>query len=57
VDVLEASLGEADCESEIFRYDAEHGFMNDDQPDDYDAALTDQAWARTLKFWARHLDT
>ena len=57
VDVLETSLGQADCEWEIFRYEAEHGFMNDDLPDDYDVALADQAWARTLGFWAKHLDT
>jgi len=56
VDVLEASLSDADCEWEIFRYEAEHGFMNDDLPDDYDAALTDKAWDRTLEFWAKHLD-
>ena len=56
VDVLERSLENADRESEIFRYEAEHGFMNDDLPDDYDAALTDQAWNRDLKFWAKHLD-
>ena len=55
VDVLETSLGDADCEWEIFRYEAEHGFMNDDLPDDYDAALTDKAWDRTLEFWGRHL--
>lgn len=31
--------------------------MNDNLPDDYDVALAEQAWARTLEFWAKHLDT
>ncbi len=55
VDALEAALGEADCDSEIFRYDGQHAFMNHQRPDVYDAAIADRAWARSLAFWGRHL--
>ena len=55
VDALEAALGEAGREWEVHRYDADHGFMNEDLPDCYDAAVAGQAWARTLDFWKTHL--
>jgi carboxymethylenebutenolidase len=40
---------------EFHRYDAGHAFSNFDAPSFYDAAAADEAWARTLDFFRRHL--
>ena len=40
--------------AEVFRYDAQHAFVNE-QRDVYDRAAAELAWGRTLKFWATHL--
>ncbi len=40
---------------EFHRYAAGHAFSNWDAPSMYDAAAADEAWARTLDFFARHL--
>ncbi len=55
VDALDAALAESGCAYEIFRYDGQHAFMNQERPDVHDAAIADQAWARSLVFWGRHL--
>jgi len=55
VDALEAALAESGCDYEIFRYDGQHAFMNHERPDVYDAAVAEQAWARSLAFWGQHL--
>ncbi len=55
VNALDAALGEGGCDYEIFRYDGQHAFMNQERPDVHDAAIADQAWARSLEFWGRHL--
>ena len=55
VDALDGALGDAGCDYEIFRYDGQHGFMNQERPDVHDAAIAEQAWARSLDFWGRHL--
>ena len=41
---------------EFYRYDAGHAFSNWDAPSMYNQAAADVAWARTLDFFARHLD-
>jgi carboxymethylenebutenolidase len=54
VDVFEAALKAAGKNAAVFRYDAEHAFVNE-QRDVYDRAAAELAWERTLAFWATHL--
>ena len=54
VDKFEAGLKAAGKDAELFRYDAEHGFVNE-QRDAHDRAAAELAWERTLVFWAKHL--
>jgi carboxymethylenebutenolidase len=53
-DAFEAALKAAGIKADVFRYDADHAFVNE-QRDVYDKAAADLAWDRTLKFWAAHL--
>jgi carboxymethylenebutenolidase len=55
VDAFEAALKAAGKTAEVFRYDAQHAFVNE-QRDVHDRAAAELAWGRTLKFWAAHLD-
>jgi carboxymethylenebutenolidase len=50
VDDLEAALKQSPSQFEIFRYDAQHAFMNESRPTVYDAPSAKLAWDRTLKF-------
>jgi carboxymethylenebutenolidase len=50
VDELEAALKESKSQCEIYRYSAQHAFMNEARPEVYDAASAKTAWERTLKF-------
>jgi carboxymethylenebutenolidase len=50
VNDLEAALQQSKSQFEIYRYDAQHGFMNETRPGVYDAASAKLAWDRTLKF-------
>jgi carboxymethylenebutenolidase len=54
VNAFEAALKAAGKTAEVFRYDAQHAFVNE-QRDVYDRAAAELAWDRTLKFWAAHL--
>jgi carboxymethylenebutenolidase len=54
VDKFEADLKAAGKAAEIFRYQAEHAFVNE-QRDVYDRAAAELAWERMLGFWSRHL--
>jgi carboxymethylenebutenolidase len=54
VDAFEAALKAAGKNAEVFRYDAEHAFVNE-QRDVYDRVAAELAWTRTLGFWATHL--
>jgi carboxymethylenebutenolidase len=54
VDAFEAAAKAAGKTVEVFRYDAEHAFVNE-QRDVHDRAAAELAWGRTLKFWATHL--
>jgi carboxymethylenebutenolidase len=50
VNDLEAALKRSKSQFEIYRYDAQHAFMNEARPGVYDAASATLAWDRTLKF-------
>jgi carboxymethylenebutenolidase len=54
VDAFEAAAKAAGRNVEVFRYDAGHGFVNE-QRAVHDRAAAEQAWERTLKFWGTHL--
>jgi carboxymethylenebutenolidase len=55
VDSFEAALKGAGKSAEIFRYDAKHGFMNEQRPDAHQRQAAELAWKRTLEFWGMHL--
>ncbi|HXF07389.1 MAG TPA: dienelactone hydrolase family protein [Candidatus Acidoferrales bacterium] len=55
VDSFETALKAAGRSCEIYRYDADHAFVNQDRPEVYDPAAADLAWQRSLAFWRRHL--
>jgi len=54
VNAFEAAAKAAGKSVEVFRYDAEHAFVNE-QRNVYDRAAAELAWDRTLRFWATHL--
>jgi carboxymethylenebutenolidase len=54
VDAFEAGAKAAGKKVEFFRYDADHGFVNE-QRDVHDRAAAELAWERTLSFWAAQL--
>ena len=53
VDAFAAGLKAAGKSAEFFRYDAGHGFMNE-QRDYYERAVAETAWGRMLEFLAKH---
>jgi carboxymethylenebutenolidase len=53
VDDLERSLQAGKVSHELYRYDAQHAFMNENRPEVYDAACAKLAWERTLNFLKR----
>lgn len=55
VNELEAALKQSKSQFEIYRYDAQHAFMNDARPEVYDAVSTKTAWDRTLEFLKKAL--
>jgi carboxymethylenebutenolidase len=55
VDAFEAALTAAGRSCELYRYDADHAFVNQQRPEVYDATAADLAWERSLAFWQRHL--
>jgi carboxymethylenebutenolidase len=55
VDKFEAALKAAGKHADIFRYDAQHGFMNEQRPTAHDRAAAELAWDRALTFWKAHL--
>ena len=54
VDAFEKSAKAADKSVEFHRYDADHGFANE-QRDYYDRKCGELAWERMLGFWKKHL--
>jgi carboxymethylenebutenolidase len=55
VDALEQALKRAGGIHELYRYDAQHGFVNETRSAVYDAQATQLAWQRTLAFLHTHL--
>jgi carboxymethylenebutenolidase len=50
VNDLEAALKQSKSKYELYRYDAQHGFMNESRSEVYDAQCAKTAWERTLMF-------
>src|SRR4029077_19659900 len=50
VNDFEAALKQSKSKFEIYRYEAQHAFMNELRPGVYDAASAKLAWDRTLAF-------
>ena len=55
VDALEAAMRAKGATPEIYRYDADHAFFNEQRPEVYDAGCAKLAWERTLNFLAKNL--
>jgi carboxymethylenebutenolidase len=54
VDAFEAGLKAAKCKYELFRYEADHGFMNE-QRDVHERKAAELGWKRMLGFWKKYL--
>lgn len=52
---LENMLTQSKSKFEMYRYDAQHAFMNETRPGVYDAASAKLAWDRTLSFLKKAL--
>lgn len=50
VNELEAALKQSKSKFELYRYDAQHAFMNEARPEVYSAESARTAWERTLAF-------
>ena len=50
VNDLETALKQSHSQFEIYRYDAQHAFMNEARPEVYDPASAKLAWDRTMEF-------
>ena len=55
VNALEVTLKEAGVHHELFRYDAQHGFFNEQRADVHNAEASTQAWERMRSFLNAHL--
>jgi carboxymethylenebutenolidase len=55
VNALEATLKDAKANYELFRYDAQHGFFNEQRPEVYNPEASQQAWTRMLGFLNKHM--
>jgi carboxymethylenebutenolidase len=55
VDTFEATLKSAGIAADLFRYEADHGFVNEQREAVHDQASADLAWRRMIEFWGRHL--
>jgi len=55
VNEFDAALKTAGKSAEIYRYDAKHGFVNEQRVDVHDRKAAELAWGRTLAFWKKHL--
>jgi carboxymethylenebutenolidase len=54
VGALESDLKKSKAKWDLFRYDADHAFMNE-QRTVHDRAAAELAWGRMLTFWRSHL--
>jgi carboxymethylenebutenolidase len=55
VDAFEVALKAANKTAQIYRYDADHAFVNEQRSEVYDATAANLAWQRSLDFWKTHL--
>jgi len=55
VNALESALKQSQSQFELYRYDADHAFMNEARPEVYDSASAKLAWDRTITFLRKHL--
>jgi carboxymethylenebutenolidase len=55
VTALEAALKQTKVKFEVYRYEAQHAFVNESRPEVYDAAAAKQSWERALAFLKTHL--
>jgi len=55
VNEFEVASKKAKASVEILRYDAAHGFMNEERQNAHDRTCAALAWQRTLSFWEKHL--
>lgn len=55
VDEFKSTLKKAGKSADIFRYEAKHGFMNEQLVDAHDRKAAELAWDRTIAFWRKHL--
>jgi dienelactone hydrolase len=55
VNAFETTLKAAKVTHELFRYDAAHGFFNEQRTDVYHADASKQSWERMHGFLAKHL--
>jgi carboxymethylenebutenolidase len=55
VDAFEDKMKAAGVSAEIYRYDAHHGFLNEQRPEAHSREAAELAWGRMLEFCQRHL--
>lgn len=55
VDGFENGLKAADKNAEFFRYEADHGFVNEQRMSAHDRASAELAWSRAVAFFRKHL--
>ena len=55
VDAFEKAMKEAGKSLELFRYDAEHAFVNEQRVSVHDRAAAELAWGRATNFFAKQL--
>jgi len=55
VNELESVLKRSNSHFELYRYDAQHAFMNEARPQVYDAVSAKKAWERTFEFLKKEL--
>ena len=53
VDALEAAFERGSVRHELYRYDAQHAFMNEQRAEVYDEEAAGRAWDRTISFLLR----
>ncbi len=55
VNGFEETLKKAGVKHELYRYDAQHAFFNEERPEVYDATRAKEAWDRSLTFLKANL--
>lgn len=55
VNALEAALKQSQSKFELYRYEADHAFMNESRSEVYDATSAKLAWDRTIAFLGKAL--